>query len=404
MKICFIADARSPIARGWIELFRGRHDIVVLSTFPSDSPWEGVRVVDLQWLNWMYKPGEKNKIEKSRWVHALRFLNDLVLLPIKSRVLARQVRRFVKQWRPDLVHALRIPTEGQVAALAGCAPLAVSVWGNDFTLHAPKSSEHRRLTAAAVKAAGALIADCQADLDRARDFGLTDHQISAVLAGGGGIDLTDDLPPPPDIRSQFAIPAGVPLVINPRGARPYVRTDTFLEAVRLVHETDPSIMFLGVGLQGWASAEQYVANHGLEKTLLLTSHLDRATLLGLMRTADISVSLAEHDGTPNTLLEAMYSGSFPICGDLPSIREWITSGKNGILVAPSDARQVAHSILDAMGNLSSRKEAVVMNRELIRTRADRDATREQAETLYRKLAAVDSDASDKGKRNGAAIT
>jgi glycosyltransferase involved in cell wall biosynthesis len=225
-----------------------------------------------------------------------------------------------------------------------------------------------------------------------------------VLAGGGGIDLTDDLPSRPDIRSQFAIPAGVPLVINPRGARPYVRTDTFLEAVRLVHETDPSIMFLGVGLQGWASAEQYVANHGLEKTLLLTSHLDRATLLGLMRTADISVSLAEHDGTPNTLLEAMYSGSFPICGDLPSIREWITSGKNGILVAPSDARQVAHSILDGIRNLSLRKEAVVMNRELIRTRADRDATREQAETLYRKLAAGDSDASDKGKRNGAAIT
>ncbi|MBY0468255.1 MAG: hypothetical protein K2Q07_04685, partial [Burkholderiaceae bacterium] len=36
MRLCFIADARSPIARAWIGYFAGReHEVHVLSTFPA---------------------------------------------------------------------------------------------------------------------------------------------------------------------------------------------------------------------------------------------------------------------------------------------------------------------------------------------------------------------------------
>ena len=388
MKICFIADARSPIARGWIDLFRGRHEIVVLSTFPVDSPWEGVRVINLEWMNWIFKPGEKNKIEKSRFVSGLRFLNDVILLPMKSRAMAKQVRKFIPGWKPDVVHALRIPVEGQVAALAGCHPLAISIWGNDFTLHARKSRLHWKLAARSVKSAGAIIADCEADLGRAREFGLTEAHLKAVFPGAGGIDFAADVPAgsESDVRSMFGIPEGVSVVLNPRGARPYVRNDIFLEAVRRVYKADPSVVFVGVGLKGWAPAEQFIKASGLQKTLILTSHIDRSALLSLMRIADVSVSPAEHDGTPNTLLEAMYSGSFPICGDLPSIREWISPGKNGYLVDPSDAQQVASSILDALANKTLRTTAAAINRELVSARADRSKTREQAEALYRTLA------------------
>src|SRR6266581_882017 len=178
MRICFIADARSPIARGWIELFRDRHELVVLSTFPMDSAWEGVRVVDLQWMNWMFRPGARNQVEKTKWVYPMRFLKDVVLLPMKSRAMAKQVRRIVAEWKPDVVHALRIPAEGQIAALAQVHPLVISVWGNDFTLHARKSPLNRSMASDAVRAAQAIIADCEADIVRARDFGLSAEQIT----------------------------------------------------------------------------------------------------------------------------------------------------------------------------------------------------------------------------------
>jgi hypothetical protein len=48
------------------------------------------------------------------------------------------VRRLGERIRPDLVHALRLPLEGMLAAEAGlAAPLPISLWGNDLTLHAP---------------------------------------------------------------------------------------------------------------------------------------------------------------------------------------------------------------------------------------------------------------------------
>ena len=50
---------------------------------------------------------------------------------------ARRLQELIRRLQPELVHAMRIPYEGMVAALARPSmPLLISVWGNDFTLHA----------------------------------------------------------------------------------------------------------------------------------------------------------------------------------------------------------------------------------------------------------------------------
>jgi glycosyltransferase involved in cell wall biosynthesis len=113
--------------------------------------------------------------------------------------------------------------------------------------------------------------------------------------------------------------------------------------------------------------------------------VDQATLFDLMRTTAVSVSLSVYDGTPNTLLEAMHSGAFPVCGDLASIREWISYGKNGFLVDPANPQQVADHILAALLNEDLRREAAETNRQLVHCRADRAITREKAESLYQEV-------------------
>ena len=48
----------------------------------------------------------------------------------------------------------------------------------------------------------------------------------------------------------------------------------------------------------------------------------------------------------------MAIGCLPVCGDIESIREWITNGENGILVDPTDpyalAEAVQRGIVDAI--------------------------------------------------------
>jgi hypothetical protein len=100
-------------------------------------------------------------------------------LPAQMRRLARNViptglRTRIRQWfgpfslskaaaelaeihreiQPDLVHAMRIPYEGMLAAVADLpTPLIISVWGNDFTLHAPSTPLTRRYTRLALQRA-----------------------------------------------------------------------------------------------------------------------------------------------------------------------------------------------------------------------------------------------------------
>src|SRR5262249_27932558 len=77
-----------------------------------------------------------------------------------------RVRRLVDAIEPDVVHAMRIPFEGILAALAvrSTLPLVLSVWGNDFTLHARRNPAVAFLTSRALTRADALHSDCSRDL------------------------------------------------------------------------------------------------------------------------------------------------------------------------------------------------------------------------------------------------
>ena len=90
----------------------------------------------------------------------------------------------------------------------------------------------------------------------------------------------------------------------------------------------------------------------------------------LFRGAQIVVSPSIHDGTPNTLLEAMECGCFPVAGDLESIREWITHGQNGLLVNPNDPQSIADAILLGLEREDLRRDAAGLNTNIISARAD----------------------------------
>jgi glycosyltransferase involved in cell wall biosynthesis len=93
-------------------------------------------------------------------------------------------------------------------------------------------------------------------------------------------------------------------------------------------------------------------------------------------------SISQHDGTPNTLLEAMACGCFPVAGDIESIREWITPGVNGLLVEPSSPQGAAEAILTALESPEMRKSAADLNGRLIRERAEVGLVRNTIREFY----------------------
>jgi glycosyltransferase involved in cell wall biosynthesis len=285
---------------------------------------------------------------------------------------------------------MRLPFEGIIAAQADPpAPLLVSIWGNDLTLFARRFRWTRQESRRALHRVDALHCDCGRDLKLAARHGFDSRKPSIVLPGGGGIQLDIfglQVGKDPALRRRFNIPDDAPLVCNPRGFRAYVRNDTFFRAIAYTAKKRSDIVFAAVGMQGHPHAERWVSRLKIERNIRLLPALPRVEMAALLRTSDIMVSPSEHDGTPNTLLESMATGSFPIVGDIESVREWITDGINGSLRPPADSVQFSDAILSAIADRHLRDSAARINRHLIEERAEYTACMKKAEDFYYQLA------------------
>ncbi len=83
----------------------------------------------------------------------------------------------------------------------------------------------------------------------------------------------------------------------------------------------------------------------------------------------------------------MACGAYPVAGDLQSIREWIEDGKNGTLIDPADADQLAEATAQALENAELREQAAAENIRLVETRADYELGMQKAQTFYEGLLA-----------------
>jgi len=385
MKILLIADGRSPITRRWISMLQPLgYELVLISSYPcEDIPGlAGLHVLPLAFASQgggQVSSGSGNPLKRliGRFRPAAQRLRHLLGPWMLSRHVGEYLEILTTE-KPQLIHALRIPFEGMLAASTPSGiPVIVSTWGNDLTLHAPSASRMTSLTRAALKRADGLISDTQRDADLALHWGFDPRKPRLVVPGNGGLDLQELQ----DIAKGLE-PAHPPQVVNPRGLRSYTRTDTFFKAIPLVLEKQPNVQFLCAAMQGQPEALKWVSRLGIADNVTLLPPLSQHELWREYARSFVSVSVSEHDGTPNSLLEAMALGCFPVCGDIESIREWITPGQNGLLVDPKDPADLAKAILGALGDPELRASAAALNRKLIREAAAVQSARPKVQHFY----------------------
>jgi len=402
MRLVFIADGRSPIAQNWIGgLAAAGFEVHLISTTQADwdAPLAGRHMVSVAYsgLAKPLRPGNVpaagRGLASGAGAMNVRAAARKWIGPWLLDKPAAQIRRIVEDIQPDLVHAMRIPFEGMVAAQAGFnAPLLVSVWGNDFTLHASAAPGMRLRTRETLQRCDGLHADCRRDLELAREWGWRPGRPEIVLPGNGGIrqEIFHRRSPEETLSPTLAaalegIPDGSQLVVNPRGFRGYVRSDTFFRSIPLVLARKPDAHFLCPTMAGEPQAEMWLERLGIRRAVRLLPRLAPDEMAQLFSRAHVAVSPSEHDGTPNTLLESMACGAFPVAGDLDSIREWIADGENGLLIDPSDPDKLAAAVLRALDDEPLRTAAAMKNEAEIATRASQPDVLRRATLFYREI-------------------
>ena len=401
MHILLVADGRSPITRRWLDsLLALNYQVTLVSSHPCDAPpgVQAMHVVPIAFSRLTAGSGGSHNAAaagdfRRTLVKTFRpaFLSARYALgPLSVRSHANQFREIVAQVKPDLVHAMRIPFEGMLASHTPSAvPLAISIWGNDLTLHAPRSRTMGQFTRQTLQRADGLHTDAQRDLRLAYDWGFTADRPGLVVPSNGGIDLERvqrmRAALPPELEAR--IPKDHDLVINPRGVRAYTRTDTFFQAIPLVLEQHPKTTFLCPAMAGEAEAERWSSAIQADERVVLLPNLSQGQLWDLFTRCPVSTSITNHDGTPNTLLEAMSCGSFLVAGDIESLREWIDPGVNGLLVEPGSPSQLAGAILQALQDTAMREKANQINLDMIRERAEVSHVRPKIAAFYQQVLA-----------------
>ena len=395
MRYLFVVDGRSPTALNWIRHFAERGDeIYIASTFACslDFPINGLEITPVAFSAFK-KPSQRPGSASSRTL-GLRTVIRQWFGPLTVRHASQKLHTFIERVKPDLIHAMRIPYEGMLAsfALSGMtsearstdeAPqLIISSWGNDFTLHAPSSLLMGQCTRSALQSTDAFHADCQRDIRLAKEWGLDPSKPRLVAPGNGGIRL--------DVFHPNSKPVDEPVIINPRGFRPYVRNDAFFKAIPLVLAKQPNAKFICASMAGEPQAVQWIRELEIGHAVELLPLLPQTQMAQVFQRAQIVVSPSLHDGTPNTLLEGIACGCFPVAGDLESIREWITPRENGLLFDSNSPQSIADAMVAAIENKDLRKKAAGLNQEIISTRAEYKHNMDRAEKFYDEVGARSS--------------
>jgi len=390
MRILFVADGRSPIALNWMSYFVDRgYQVHLVSTYLCE-PELALASLDILPVAMSSSAGDL-QAPASQLGRLIKIIPVSMRTAIRQRLgpytipkAAHQMNGIIERVQPDLVHAMRIPYEGMLVAMSEPrVPLLVSVWGNDFTLHAPATSRMRQLTKLTLQRAKALHTDCERDRRLAYVWGFSKRKPAIVLPGAGGIQM-DIFYPSSQLNAGDTNQAHA-TVINPRGIRAYVCNEAFFRAIPIVLVKRPGTRFVCPAMAGEAIAEHWVEEFGVQTNVELLPRQTRGQMADLYRQSQVAVSPSTHDGTPNTLLEAMACGCFPVAGDIESLREWITPGANGLLVDPHDPQAIADAILTALEHLELRVRAKHFNLELIFTRAEYIQVMKKAEQFYKKI-------------------
>ena len=197
MRVTLVADGRSPITRRWLRSAASAGvQFDLISSFACQKPPEadGFTVIPLAFSGLAGgKEGASGRTPA--WVRQFRPLLQRARALLGPLTIRRQAPAFLhalREFQPDLVHALRIPYEGMLAAYTPPEiPFAVFIWGNDLTLHAPSSPLLSAATRRVLARADGLMADAARDLRLAHQWGLLENVPVEEVPSSGGLDMAE---------------------------------------------------------------------------------------------------------------------------------------------------------------------------------------------------------------------
>lgn len=314
-------------------------------------------------------------------------LLDVVSLDLSVRAwhAPRRLRRLMQRWSPRVVHAHQANSVGWHAGRAAHGsgvPVVLTLWGSDVLAMPSISPLHRWMVRRALAAAAAWTADARTVLEAAVAL----HGSSRPAPQAHWIPLGIDDPPPRPLQGPGARQER--RILSCRLHKPIYRIDAVVAAFAALAQDQPAwTLEVAASGPGTGDLVRLAAERGVAGRVEFTGMLGPAALARSYQRAALFASVPVSDGTSVSLLEAMAAGCMPVLSDLPANREWVTDGRNGVLVA--DIGELEQGLRRAIAWWESGRwasEGIAPNLQTIREKALFKVNVQQFLALYARLA------------------
>lgn len=251
-----------------------------------------------------------------------------------------------------------------------------SCWGSDLFYYT-KLPSHKNKINQVLNRINYLITDCKRDFELAKQNGFK-GEFLGVIPGGTGFKL-NELKNKQDLNQRK-------LILVKGYEHKFGRA---LNVMKAMHQLNSQLQNYEIVVFGaHPTVIQYVKDNNLPFTLFNRHGIQHNDLLNLMGKSLIYIGNSISDGIPNTLLEAIVMGVFPIQSNPGNVTaEIIDNQVNGLLINnPNDIEEIKNQIIFAINNEQMIDNALTINQFFANQKLDYFENQQKIINLYRILA------------------
>lgn len=371
MKI-LVVSMRSIHSIRWInQLKDSGHELYYFDVLDGGyiEKWDWVK----QFTSWRYKFGNF----KGRHYLKKKFPSLHTFFENNAEEKFEQILQEVK---PDLIHSF--------ALKQGCLPIynvmkrhdklnwLYSSWGNDIFNSNDKPTYKEDLEKVLTRV-NYMFSDCHRDYVMAKDFGFK-GEFLGVFPGGGGYNLQQI-----DAYIKPFKDRNILLIKGYQGK--LGRCIQVLEALKKLNGQLKAYRLIVFGAH--EEVVNYIHENEFDNWSNFTYHKNLAheQVLELMGQAKIYIGNNISDGMPNTLLEAICAGAYPIQSNPGGATAEIITSDNGALINDSENVEHIYQVLKSVLDQKDLEEAATKNLTSVRSKLEYEKVKAEVLLAYNKI-------------------
>ncbi|MBM3282879.1 glycosyltransferase family 4 protein [Candidatus Gottesmanbacteria bacterium] len=365
MKIVILASCLGSLGNHDYRLLKGlieRNNSVFLVSFHPENPSDDIKKINGAKI---YHDPPKKLV----FIQRVFYFNRI-----------KRLKELLNYLKPDVLISINTWNNSMLGALSGFRPHIAIPHGSDILIAPHKWLFIKYLNYIALKKADLIAADCIAVKNEiCSRYNIKEKKIM-IFTWGIETDIFRPSSKTREIKDNLGWSNNQIIIMNRHFENIYGILD-FIDSLPYVinHLPDVRIFLVGDGRLK-ERIKQKIKDYKLSDFIYMPGKIPRTEMVSYLNNADLYVSSSYSDGSSVSLLEAMSCGLPVVCTNVPSNLEWITPGRNGLVVERGNPIQLSDAIVSLLKRPDLRREMSIENRDVVVKRGDWEINIKRLET------------------------